>query len=466
MASGPAGQSTPPSGVRRRLGIRGRTTIGASLVVALALVVGAIAFVQILTATVHDTVGAAAEVRLEELADRIDGGRGGPGGNPAVTDLDDDLVQILDRDGRVLVSSEEAADAASDSSPALIEWSDSDDRGRDAGPTPVTIGDEPYMVVSEELDDDRVLVLAVSIEDQLGTVSTVTVLLMIGVPLVIVLVALVTWLVVGRALAPVSRIRGEVQQITADRLDRRVPVPATGDEIAALAATMNGMLDRLDAAARAQRRFVSDASHELRSPLATIRQHAELAIAYPDATTEAELAEVVHAEGLRLQGLVDSLLLLARLDEGAEHRFVSVDLDDILLAEVSRLRAFGIEVDAARIRPGRVQGDPRLLAQLVRNLADNAARHARGRIALAIEPTAVTVTVIVDDDGAGIAPSERERVFDRFVRLDDARARDAGGSGLGLAIVREIARAEGGDVTVSDSPWGGARFRVTLPAST
>ena len=455
-AVGPGGERR-----RRRLGIRAQTTIAASIIVALALIVGAIAFVQILTSTIHDTAGNAAETRLDELADRIDDQR-----DATWDDLDDEYVLILNRDGDVIAASEEAEDEHRGASAPVVNLNDFRGRdGSDTAPLAVQIDGEPRIAAIEDLDDDQILLLAVSIEDQMATVSTVITLLAIGVPLVMALVALVTWLVVGRALAPVTRIRAEVQQITAEQLGRRVPVPHTRDEVATLALTMNGMLDRLDASATAQRRFVSDASHELRSPIATIRQHAELALAYPEATTEAELAEVVHSEGLRLQGLVDALLLLARLDEGVTQRRESVDLDDILLAEASRLKALGVEVDARGITPGRVNGDPRLLAQLVRNLTDNAARHARSRVGLSIESTPTTVTILIDDDGAGITPAEREQVFDRFVRLDAARARDAGGSGLGLAIVREIAQATGGRVDIAESPWGGARFRVTLPAS-
>ncbi|MBT9410118.1 HAMP domain-containing protein, partial [Salmonella enterica] len=155
-------------------------------------------------------------------------------------------------------------------------------------------------VVSEDVDGDQTLVLAVPMDEDAETLSTVATLLVIAVPALLLLVAVTTWLVTGRALRPVTRIRQEVEGITAERLDHRVPAPDTADEIHSLAVTMNGMLDRLDAAATAQRRFVSDASHELRSPLATIRQHAELAQAHPEVTSIDELAEVVSEEGLRL----------------------------------------------------------------------------------------------------------------------------------------------------------------------
>jgi len=361
---------------------------------------------------------------------------------------------VIGQDGTVLLASEEATDALD--SGALPHSDDA---------RTVTIDGEPMLVIAEESENDQTLVLAVSVEDDAQTLTTVAVLLAIGAPVLLILVGVTTWLVVGRALRPVTRIRTEVNGITSERLDRRVPVPDSEDEIAALASTMNVMLDRLDAGAKAQRRFVSDASHELRSPLATIRQHAELAHAHPSTTSIEELSEVVTEEGLRLQGIVESLLLLARLDEGAGIHAEPVDLDDLALAEVRRLRSRGLEADGSGISAARVNGDPRLLGQLLRNLADNAARHARGRVAITVTSAGRVVHVTVEDDGSGVPPDERERIFERFVRLDEARSRDAGGSGLGLAIVRGIAAAEGGTVAVDASRWGGARFVVTLPGA-
>lgn len=179
---------------------------------------------------------------------------------------------------------------------------------------------------------------------------------------------------------------------------------------------------------------------------------------------------MVLEEGGRLERLVQAMLVLARADEGAlRPERVDVDLDDLLLAEAGRVRGAGdIAVDTTGVQATRVRGDAALLAQLARNLVDNAARHARSRIALAVAPAgdgSDGAVITVDDDGDGIPPADRDRVFDRFVRLDDARARDTGGSGLGLSIVREIAHAHGGRVRIEDGPAGGARLRVELPAA-
>nr|WP_275940923.1 HAMP domain-containing sensor histidine kinase [Nocardioides zeae] len=286
-------------------------------------------------------------------------------------------------------------------------------------------------------------------------------------PVAVLLVGATTWVVTGRALRPVEAIRAQVAAIGGDDLAARVPVPPSRDEVARLATTMNGMLERLERSADQQRRFVSDTSHELRSPLAGLRQTAEVARSHPDAIDRAELTEAVLEETARMQHLVEQMLVLTRTAEGGGgRRRTDVDLDDLVLAEATRLRRLrpDLAVDASRVVPARAHGDGPALAQVVRNLADNAARHAAGAVRLSLEVgPSQHVDVVVEDDGAGVAADDRERVFERFVRLDEARARDDGGSGLGLAIVREVARAHGGDARVETGELGGARFVVRLP---
>ena len=430
---------------RGRRSLRARITVAATLVVGAALVVGALAFYAILSASIRESTIRAGEARADEIASAI-----GAEGSATVSGLEDGVVQILDDSGDVVAASEDAdAGALPRGGSGGVIWYD----------------DERVLLIEEELDGGGVLVVAMPVEDDDAALATVAVLLAFAVPAVTALVAAITWWVVGRALRPVSGIRTEVDEITADRLDRRVAVPQSGDEIAALATTMNRMLDRLDDAATAQRRFVSDASHELRSPLATIRQHAELARAHPETTSVDDLASVVHHEGLRMQELVDALLLLTRLDENAPLQRAPIDLDDLALAEAARLRAAGTTVDATGVSAARVLGDERMLGRLVRNLVDNAARHANSTVRISVSQREGSSVLTVDDDGAGIPPADRERVFDRFVRLDEGRSRDAGGSGLGLAIVRAIAESAGGSVRVDASPAGGARFVVELPAA-
>jgi signal transduction histidine kinase len=308
-------------------------------------------------------------------------------------------------------------------------------------------------------------VVARSVEAVGEATGAVAGLLAVGLPLLLAVVGVTTWMVVGRALAPVEAIRTEVDAISAAALHRRVPDPPADDEIGRLARTMNRMLARLEQAQARQRRLVSDASHELRSPVAAIRQHAEVALAHPDRTTVGELAETVLAEDLRLQRLAEDLLLLTRADEHTlALRRRPVDLDDLVFEEARRLRAAtGLRVDTGAVSAGRVDGDAAGLRRVLRNLGDNAARHAAGRLAFSLAERDGLVLLGVDDDGPGIPEADRERVFERFVRLDDARARDDGGSGLGLAIVAELVAAHGGTVAIGSSPLGGARVEVTLP---
>jgi signal transduction histidine kinase len=321
---------------------------------------------------------------------------------------------------------------------------------------------------AETEDGPRTVLVAGTLEVAEESADVVSTLLAMGLPLLLLVVAATTWRMVGRALAPVEAIRTTADGVSTADLSGRVPTPTSSDEIARLATTMNRMLDRLEDGQQRQRRFVADASHELRSPVATLRQHAEVARAHPDRTSPDELAGTVLAEALRMQQLVDDLLLLARADEhslGLRRR--PVDLDDLVLDEVRRLRtttSIEVEVDAGGVSAGQVDGDAAALQRVVRNVVDNAARHAAGRVALSLAEDDGTVTFAVEDDGPGVPPDQRQRVFERFVRLDDARARDGGGSGLGLAIVAEVVAAHGGTVALTDAGLGGARVEVTLPA--
>jgi signal transduction histidine kinase len=225
------------------------------------------------------------------------------------------------------------------------------------------------------------------------------------------------------------------------------------------------MLARLEEARNSQRRFVSDASHELRSPITTIRQHAEVALAHPDRITTTELADVVLAEELRIQRLVEDLLILARADEHVPWQRAPVDLDDLAFEEAGRLRSTtSLQVDTSAVGAARVHGDVDALRRVLRNLGENAARHATTRVDITLADRGGDVVLTVGDDGPGIPEAERQRVLKRFVRLDESRSRDDGGSGLGLAIVDEVVRAHGGSISISQSPLGGARVEVTFPA--
>jgi signal transduction histidine kinase len=298
-----------------------------------------------------------------------------------------------------------------------------------------------------------------------SVIATVSVLLGVSGPLVVMLVAWATHVLIGAALRPVERIRARVASISTARLDERVPVPPTGDEIAHLAETMNEMLARLQSGHAAQRRFVSDASHELRSPLATISTALELAHTRPDLLDDELLEESLLPETRRMRDLIDDLLLLARADEHQlSTRRDDVDLDEIADAERQRLQDMSRLTVLATIAHARVTGDVRQLARMMRNLVDNAARHAEGTVELSCGVHDGMAIIRVADDGSGIPLEQRTRVFDRFVRLDTSRARDVGGSGLGLAIVAEIVAAHRGTITIDDRRGGGACVTVRLPA--
>jgi signal transduction histidine kinase len=265
--------------------------------------------------------------------------------------------------------------------------------------------------------------------------------------------------VVDRTLAPVDRIRARLAEVTASRGDMRVPVPENDDEIRALAETANKTLERLQEAAEQQRRFSSDASHDLRSPITAMRTQLEEALLYPHDTDWPATGRALMDSLDRLQAIVTDLLTLARLDAGAPARHQPVDLAELVNAEAARPRTHRV---AVTLEPGVVvTGDPLQLARLLTNLVDNADRHAESTIILTVRKTARAILEVLDD-GAGIAPEKREVVFNRFARLDAARSRDAGGTGLGLPIAREIARAHNGTLSIEDSKTG-ARFVLRLP---
>lgn len=436
---------------RARHSIRTRVTVGATAIVTLILVVSAVLAVLVLGRVLTASVEESAEQDLDSLSSQVE--KDPSRAESIITGVDDDLLVRFNAAGGTgtVVNDDEA-----DRLPEPVESS-----------RQVTVDGEPYLVVSEDTDVGTFTV-ARTTEHVDETVGATTILLAVAVPLVIVLVGAVVWIVTGRALRPVERLRRQVDSITAEELSRRVD--AGDDELGALATTMNRMLARLEHSQAVQRRFISDASHELRSPLATMRQHAELGASYPDATSLHELSEVVIDEGERMQNLVEGLLLLARLDENHRPPTELVDLDDLLLAEADRLgRISALTVDTSDVDAVQVEGNPRLLGRAVRNLVDNAARHAESRVVLGLrnaDHTGSAVVLTVTDDGAGVPEDDRERIFDRFARLDEGRARDAGGSGLGLAIVKEIVQAHHGKVAVgestADATRGGAVFTVTL----
>ncbi|KRV49508.1 histidine kinase [Wenjunlia vitaminophila] len=309
-----------------------------------------------------------------------------------------------------------------------------------------------------------------SLTSQRAAVSDVTWSMLGWLPVLLVVVAAVTWLVTGRSLRPVEAIRAEMAEIRASDLSRRVPEPRSRDEVARLARTTNETLAALEDAVERQRRFVADASHELRSPIASLRTQLEVATAHPRLL----VVDDVLADVVRLQGLASDLLLLARLDAGERPGGTRVDLAAMVREELAqRHRTDRVPVvEYPEEPPGgwaatggvEVVGSRGQLARVLANLLDNAQRHAASEVGVTLRRDGRWVALQVADDGPGVPEDQRERVFERFVRLDDARSRDDGGAGLGLAIARDVAVRHGGSLSVRRAPSGGALFELLLPA--
>ncbi len=449
----------------RRSGVRGRSTAAAIAVVAVALGVGAAVLLLLLQRTLVTSVSDQAEARALDVASQVqDEGQIGLARELIENTRSTQLIQVVDQSNHVIASSTPRAGEV----PLSAErppWGAT--VTSEVGEMPLLDDDHDHLIVARgtEFQGSRfTVIVASSLETQRQTVTTVTTYLLIGYPLLLGLVGVATWVLVGRALRPVEQIRTRVHGIGVEQLADRVPVPAADDEIARLAVTMNEMLDRLQSGQDMQRRFVADASHELRSPIASLMAAVDVISADPTGRSGFELRRVMQAETERMRRLVEDLLLLAKADDtGLQIQRTDVDLDDLVGAELRRLRSAGGPEIEGVVPAVRVSGDAAKLSQVIRNLADNAVRAARSRVRFTLAEHDGTATVVVEDDGDGIPDAERDRVFERFVRLDASRDRGSGGSGLGLSIVREVVRGHGGTVEVGESPLGGARFVVSLP---
>ena len=327
----------------------------------------------------------------------------------------------------------------------------------------------PYLmrVVAVPASGGEIVLSGAAYTQVRDSMRTLTGALLVGTPLLLLLLAGVTWLVVGSTLRPISALRRGAQVITATGVTRELPVPEARDEVRVLAVTLNDMLTRLDAAQQRQRRLVSDTAHELRSPIASIRAQLEVALDHPEQQDWPQTAQDVLADTLRLASLAEDLLVLARLDEYQPRATAGkpVDLAALVTEEVERSAGGRVPVTARTGGPCVVIGDADGLRRLLRNLIDNALRYAKSRVEVAAHREDSEAVLTVSDDGPGIPEADRERAFDRFVRLDDARSRDetqAGGAGLGLAIVRAIARTHDGSAYLEDSTPG-LRAVVRIP---
>jgi signal transduction histidine kinase len=317
---------------------------------------------------------------------------------------------------------------------------------RTAAELGVVGGTGPYLLTTLAVNDQLSIAGASSLAGVHETIDSMRTLLWWIVPALVLLVGGLAWIVVGRALRPVHAVTRQLASMGSESLHERVPVPASTDEVEQLATTMNSMLDRLESATLVSRQLVSDASHELRTPIAVLRAELEVARQH-DATDWQAVSAGMLDEVERLQGLVDDLLLLARAGERGMDRS-SVDLVDAVAQVASRRRDVPVVLDLDTVPP--VDGDRAALTRAVDHLVANAARHASASVHIGVHEHDGAVVVAVEDDGAGIPAADRDRVLERFVRLDEGRARDAGGSGLGLAVVSDVARAHGGRVVIDE----------------
>lgn len=444
----------------RSWSLQRRVLVVASAVATAILVLGLAAFALTLDRILYSSAQAAARVQAAPIAAVVADGEA-----PAQNALEQvpaqgSILQIIARRGDVVASSEVAKDLPiTELRPAPGKVAVEQVSG-----IPGESG-EPHAIVAQGVRDpsgvEYVVVVGAPLHVATNTVRTATGLLAVVSTAMLVLLLFLIWRILRQALQPVERIRSEVARITQVRGRGHLTVPPSEDEIARLAETMNLMLDRLEQADATTRRFVSDASHELRSPLATII--AAIEVANRAETPDPARDVVIASEALRMQKLVDDLLTLAKADDGLPLALREVDVDDLVDVEVRRLRATVEFPVTASIAAARVTGDPIRLSQAIRNLVDNAARHTTGGVYLGVGVDGDEVVVTVDNDGPPIPESERQRVFDRFSRLEEARERDRGGSGLGLAIVRTMVVAHGGSVEAGASPTGQCRFEIRLP---
>ncbi|MEG3614186.1 sensor histidine kinase [Isoptericola haloaureus] len=427
----------------RGLSLRLRLTLVAAGLTGAALVLGAFALTSVVSqsriAATDDVLrGTAEQVTALVAEDRL----------PRVLAADEpgQIVQLVDAAGRVVASSPNASRTLPVLAPAnLVSTTDGAATRQDSA-----YGSGPARVLVDTLPTGERVVTALPLATVEGVLTALRLSLGVVVPLLTLALGLVTWVLLGRALRPVEELRAAADRVSGVGGPGTLPVPRAR-ELAALAQTLNAMLDRLDTAARRQTDFVADAAHELRSPVAALRTSIEVAAAHPEAYETGELMPDLQHEVVRLQALADDLLVLARVGASPP------EVRDVDLRDVVRHAAGDVDLHGQ----GRAVVDPSAVERVVRNLVENARRFARDRVEVEVRDGVVTV----DDDGPGIPAADRERVFDRFTRLGSARERDGGGTGLGLAIAREIAREHGGEVTLDDGPLGGLRATVTLPIS-
>ena len=447
------------------LSIRGRLAlVCAVLVGAMVVGLGAIVYLRLeadLRAAADDGLVTRAEELVNEpvTGDTIEIGP---------SDVGDIFAQVVAADGRVIATTPGLeGDAFPPADLALVS-------GDTIRETVVQAGGEPLVsrVLATRQQDGTLLVLGVAFDDQREALDRLLGLLVVVAPLAAGLAALVGWVVAATALRPVERMRLESEAISGSEPSRRLEVPATRDELAELGASLNRMLDRLEAALQRERRFVDDASHELRTPLANLKVELELALRRsrtPDELQAALRSAAVETD--RLTSLAEDLLVLARAADGRlpvrrEETELGPLVEDVAKRFAGRAEARGIAL-ATTVGPGgTARVDDARVRQALGNLIENAIVHTPpgGRITVGLTRADGSVSMAVADTGEGFPADFLEHAFEPFSRADAARSPDDGGTGLGLAIVRVVAEGHGGSVEARNNPGGGATVELTLPA--
>ena len=453
-----------PSWFRRR-SIRLRVTVAASAALLVALIIGAFALIALQRRSMVNEIDRSLRDRIVGL---IDSARLGQlTAAIPVTGRETGIVQIITIDRQVLASTPGLTDVA------IL------DRVEASSGSPAYGSVKNLNVFGSAKDEWRIA--ALQVDSRIGPVgiyaattlggvnhlsNRLTVLFATGIPLLEALLILAVWFSVGRALRPVESLSTQVDHVDPEHLEFRLTEQPTGDEIEHLASTMNSLLERLHRSRERERRFAADASHELRSPLAAARLGLEVAVAHPDKTSWPDVAADTLAELERLEVLARDLLDLTRLDPV---RTVAasrpVELSSLIRNEIElRVQRRSDLTFTQHLTATSVRGVPDLLLRALRNALDNAERHAQSAITLSLFVLGDDAVLEIVNDGTTIAPEDRDRVFQPFVRLDESRSADSGGTGLGLAIVADILSAHGGRAAFVDPPNGtGTVLRLTLP---
>ena len=459
-----------------RLTLRARLLVIGLGAVALAIGVAGLALDRILAAGILRNLDAEAAAAADQVVTLVNAGEA-PNPLPVAGAL---VIQVVDAQARVLAGSA-GADRLTPLVPAARLIADARQTAVTATGSLAGVSGDLRVAVrtAGPAADPKWVLAAVSVTDIPRSTRALRSALFIADPALLAAAAIIGWFVIGRALRPVEALRAAAERVSGTSTTGSLPVPIAHDEIRALATTLNDMLVRLAHARDRQQAFAADAAHELRSPLASLKAQLEVAERF-GATSDGLRDAVIDVD--RLARIVDDLLLLVRSDTGQlPSRPAPVDVVDVVreatesVSTAAHQAATGARTVGARTagaapialdlpaEPVPAVLDADHLRRVVVNLVTNAQRHARSQVTVTVRATARDIVIDVDDDGVGIAPADRERVFERFTRLDTARSGDSGGTGLGMPIARQLMAAIGGTVTVLDGPGdAGCRLRCVL----